>query len=218
MKGIDFVVFDYNGTITDDGEIGWQSCNRVLEELYGLSGISLERFRDTFGTPWVDFYILNGVRREDIHISTHQKLYQEAHTKLAKKGLRLRGYTKETLQLLREKGIRLGLLSSRNMEDLTNELRQLGVYDFFDAIVGEDHIHEDGTKAEKKTDRLIDILGITDSSRVLYVGDMVQDADLAREYGFVLGLITGGWQSSKRLEEKDPDYLFRSYLEIMSLF
>ncbi|MCK5026259.1 MAG: HAD family hydrolase [Nanoarchaeota archaeon] len=218
MEKIDFVVFDYNGTITDDGEIGRESCNRVLEELYGLPRITLEKFRDTFGTPWIDFYVLNGVRREDINIPTHQKIYQDAHTTLAKNGLRLRKYARETLQFLKQRGVKLGLLSSRNIEDLTNELRQVGIYELFDAVVGEDHIHEDGIKSEKKADKLIHLLGIADASKVLYVGDMIQDIDIAREQGFISGAITGGWQSSRRLEEKNPDYLFNSLNEIQSLF
>jgi len=218
MENIKFVVFDYNGTITDDGKIGWESCNRVLETLYGLPRISLQRFRDTFGTPWIDFYVLNGVKREDVDIPTHQKVYQNAHTTLAKEGLRSREQVRTTLQFLKEKGIKLGLLSSRNIEDLTNELKQLKIYDIFDAVVGEDHIHEDGTKAEKKTDRLISLLGIENSSQVMYVGDMIQDIDIAKEHGFVSGAIIGGWQSSTRLQAKNPDHLFNSYSELRVLF
>jgi phosphoglycolate phosphatase len=216
-SAIKYVFFDANGTIFDDVEIGLESCNRLLE-YYGRPRISLERFQDTFTTPWLEFYRIHGVLEEQIDIPTHQKLYREAHKSLAKAGLKLRVHTADTLRYLREKDFKLAILSSRNIKDLTDELRQTKIYDLFHAVIGEDHLHQDGTRAEKKAGRLIKELSIIDPAQVLYIGDMIPDIRIAREYGFVSGVIAGGWQSEKRLRAEAPDYFFNSLLEIKHLF
>jgi isopentenyl-diphosphate delta-isomerase len=214
---IKYVCFDANGTIFDDVGIGLESCNRLLE-YYGRPRISLECFQDTFTTPWIDFYKIHGVHLEKIDIPTHQKLYQEAHTSLAKEGLKLRPHTVDTLKYLRDTDFKLAILSSRNIKDLTDELKQTNIYELFHSIIGEDHIHKDGTQAEKKAFKLINELKITDNSQVLYIGDMIPDIRISREHGFVSGIISGGWQSEKRLRAEGPDYFFNSFLEIKHLF
>jgi len=214
---IKYVCFDANGTIFDDVGIGLESCNRLLE-YYGRPRISLETFQDTFTTPWIDFYKIHGVPIEKIDIPTHQNLYQEAHTSLTKEGLKLRPHTVDTIRYLRDKDFKLAILSSRNIKDLKDELKQTNIYELFHAVIGEDHIHQDGTRAGKKAYRLIKELNITDNSKVLYIGDMIPDIRISREHGFVSGIISGGWQSEKRLRAEGPDYFFNSFLEIKRLF
>jgi phosphoglycolate phosphatase-like HAD superfamily hydrolase len=212
-----YVVFDLNGTIFDDVKIGLESCNRLLE-YYGRPRISLKRFQDTFTTPWIEFFKINGVLAEQIDIPTHQNLYREVHKSLNKERLKLRPHTEDILKYLREKGMKLGVLSSRNIKDLRDELKQAKIHDLFHAVIGEDHLYTDGTQAEKNTHRLINELGITEPTQVLYIGDMIPDIRIAREYGFASGVIAGGWQSEKRIKTESPDYFFNSFLEIKPLF
>jgi len=89
---------------------------------------------------------------------------------------------------------------------------------FFEAIVGENHLYEDGIRAAKKSDVLISKLGVVNCSEVVYVGDMDQDLHVAKNAGFVSVIMNGGWQSRARLEKLDTEHLFDSYEEFKKIF
>ena len=112
----------------------------------------------------------------------------------------------------------IGILSSRNIDDLTDELIKLEIFSMFDVVIGESSIIEDGVRAEKQTERLIERLEITDPSKVLYVGDMVPDIKIARKYRFVSGVVTYGWQSKEKLLAEKPDYVFEKFTDIKRIF
>lgn len=214
---IKHVIFDYNGTITNDAVIGYKSCNHLLE-FYGVPTISFERFKQTFILPWIEFYVANGVSRDHIEIPTHQAEYRKMHTMLAKKELNLNESVKETLEFLKSKGISTGLLTVRNKDDLHNELSSLGITDHFDVIIGEDHLHKDGIEAKKRTEEMIEKLNIKDPKQVLFVGDMIIDIKTARENGFVSAVVPNGWQSKERLLAEKPDIVFNKFSEIKQFF
>ena len=218
LKEIKYIVFDFNGTLCDDSKIGWESCNHVLQEVYGLPVISYERFLDTFGTPWTEFYAKNGVDTGKIDFAIHQDCYQKISAGLILQRLKLRSGILEVLKFLKERGFVLGVLSSRNTVDLTKDLKLLGVDHFFEAIVGENHLYEDGIRAAKKSDVLISKLGVVNCSEVVYVGDMDQGLHVAKNAGFVSVIMNGGWQSRARLEKLDTEHLFDSYEEFKKIF
>jgi phosphoglycolate phosphatase len=211
-----YVIFDYNGTLVDDATIGHQACNHLLR-FYKLPAISLQRFRDTFTTPWMDFYFANGVKPEWIKLDAHQREYQTIHTSLLKKELRLAEGVSETLAELKKRNIIIGVLSSRNIQDLTRELKLLGIYSLFDVVVGEPDISKDGNQSRKKADVVIEKLNIADPSSVLYVGDMTFDIKTARDNGFASGVVFGGWQSRERLLNAKPDYVLEKFSDVLKI-
>lgn len=70
MKKIKYVIFDFNGTLTNDADIGFKSCNHMLK-WYGAKEVTLTRFLDTFTIPWINFYIANGVPKDKIDITKY---------------------------------------------------------------------------------------------------------------------------------------------------
>lgn len=212
-----YVIFDYNGTLVDDVMIGYKACNHLLR-FYKLPEISLERFRETFTTPWMDFYFANGVKSEWIKLEAHQKEYQAIHTSLISKELRLADGVAEVLAELKKRNVIIGVLSSRNIQDLTRELRLLNIYSIFDVVVGEPDINKDGNQSKKKANVVIEKLNIADNSEVLYIGDMTFDVKTARDNGFASGVVFNGWQSRERLLKAKPDYQFEKFSDILKLF
>lgn len=217
VKDIKYVIFDYNGTLVDDVGIALKACNHMFK-IYGVPHISLEQFRNTFTVPWIEFYMSNEVKEHQIDIEKHQKEYNKIDTRLRNQGLNLHKNAKDTLDLLADKNIALGLLSSRNTKDLMTEVDSLGVAKYFDTIVGAEDINKDGTTRMKKGNKIIKEMKIKNPPEVLYVGDMVTDIINSRELGFLVGVISGGWQSDDKLKSENPDYFFNSYKELMRLF
>ncbi len=47
-------IFDWNGTIMNDAEVMFETCNHMLE-YHGTPRISQKRFEETFTLPWTLF-------------------------------------------------------------------------------------------------------------------------------------------------------------------
>jgi len=212
-----YVIFDYNGTIVDDVNTILVTINNLLEH-YGAKKISLERLRNTFRLPYVDFYKENGVRLEKKDISKHQEMFTWFYTKAFYKYSKVPEGLVQTLKYLKNKEIPIGLLSSWKTDLIKEELSHLRILDFFDTIVAEDNIIEIGTKGFKDGDNIIKNLNIKNPSDALKVGDMVYDIVSARKFGFKIAVVTYGWNSKERLLSKKPDYVISSITEIKKLF
>ncbi len=217
MNKLKYLILDFNGTVVDDAKIvGLNSCNHLLK-FYSKKEVSLERFQDTFTLPWIKFYIANGVDPAEIDISTHQAEYQRMHTTFAKQAKLVPGF-KEDIFYLRSKGIKIALLTTRNKVDLYNELDFYDIKHCFDIIACGTVLHKDGTSSSKDVDKISKAWNILDPSEVLHVGDMDIDVRLAKEHGFVAGVVLGGWNSEKRLRAENPDKVFCSFSEIRTYF
>ena len=105
MKNIAYTLIDFNGPLVDDAEIAVQAVNHMLTTVYRTPAITLERFRDTFRTPWQEFYYDIGVRGA-IDVHTHQVEYQRVYRALSQKRLRLRANAPEALASLKEKKLK----------------------------------------------------------------------------------------------------------------
>ncbi len=154
-----------------------------------------------------------------LRFEVHQKEYQQFDRELRRKSLPpLRAGAGETLDYLKGKGFVLGLLSSRNEEDLGNELKKFQIGEYFTAVIGTESIVHDGTKAEKKNEAISQKMGITDPGEVLYVGDLVTDIKNARDYSWKIASISGAWQADQLLLENKPDYFLKEEVsDLMSV-
>lgn len=215
---LDTLILDYNGTIVDDVSVALTTTNHLLERHYGVQPISLERFRDTMTLPWMELLTSNGVLPENINIESHQKAYRAHSLEIYSTQLRLADGAQETINYIKKLGVKLGILSARNVWDLSDELVRLGVHDLFDVIIGEKYLIDDGSKKNKNGHQVIERLGITAPENALMVGDMTADISVARTFGFRSGVVTYGWNSKHRLEAANPDYIFDTFKDILPLF
>jgi len=202
------VVFDYNGTLLNDVQAGWKACNHMLEH-YGRTPVSFEEFRETYTMPWTGFLIHHGVRSKQIDVAAHQREWHRIYDAAIKKLLVPDKRIRELLEFLKAKGVRLGVLSSRNENALKEELAALGIGTFFEAIVGEKGLAQGAHRAEKETRELIAKMRLTKPEEVFYVGDTTADIKVARDHGFISIVVTNGWQTKERLLAMKPDFVMK---------
>lgn len=211
-----YLILDYNGTVTDDAQIGWRVANKLFK-YYEAEEISFERFQETFEVPWRRFFLKNGVREERIDVPAHQRIFRSEWRKEMREEFRLRKGVKETLEKLKGKGVRIGLLTLRNKEDVRRELGLLGIARLFDVIDAESSLERDGSSRMKDARSMMKRLEITHPGEAALVGDMLVDIRTANRYGFTSVALTGGWQSKERLEAAKPDFLIDEIPELLSL-
>ena len=139
MKAYTHVIWDFNGTILNDVQVGILCANRLLRA-HGLPEIpSVEAYREKFGFPIVDYYRRLGF---DFDILPYADLAVEwvAYYLECKKDAVIFEDIPATLQKLKEKGIPQLILSATEVSMLEGQVRDLGIREYFDTLLGLENI------------------------------------------------------------------------------
>lgn len=195
MKKYTHVIWDFNGTILDDVEIGIESVNLMLSAR-GLKTIdSVEEYRHAFGFPIIDYYRSLGFdfEKEDYYTV----LAPEWVNNYLERVPRTRAFdgVEDTLKAVRKLGLVQVLLSASEVEQLTGQLCGLGLDGYFSEIVGLDNIH-----AGSKKDNALLWKARNPDAVPLFIGDTEHDAEVARAVGADCVLFAGGHQPRELLE------------------
>lgn len=118
---------------------------------------------------------------------------------------------KESLQLLREKGYKIFILSSNSKENIENFLRQ-------HQIEAVDGIYSDSDLFGKHR-KIKNLLKANnwDASRVMYIGDEVRDIHAAKKAGVIPVSVSWGYNSEDVLAKNNPGVLLSDPVELSSL-
>ena len=194
MKTYDHVIWDFNGTILNDMQIGIDSTNVMLRER-GLPPLAdLDAYRRIFDFPVEDYYRRLGFDFEKEDYSTclaptWVALYEERSPNAP-----LFPGVEALTAALRGRGIRQSILSASQKEMMVGQLRERGALTWFDEIWGNDSIHAYGKQ------------GLADAWRAAHpganavlLGDTTHDCEVARAIGVDCVLIAAGHHAKERL-------------------
>ena len=185
---IKLVAFDHDMTIADSSYSIMEAFNSVARH-EGLSEVDHDLTMKYIATPLPTFCegLLGEYRPEWI------KLYRKYSTELERKLIRLYPDTIDTLTKLREKNIKIALISNR--EYPARVLENTGLKKYFDVVVG---ALEPYGKLEYKPNpemmnKLLSVLNIS-PNEAIYVGDADLDIIFAQNSGVRgVGITTGNF-------------------------
>lgn len=190
----DLVIWDFNGTIADDVAIGIEAANVVL----GRRGMNLitdvEKYRETFCFPIIDYYRKLGF---DFDKEPYEVPADEWTAEYIKREgeLRLSRGCKRALDAIKDAGIKQIIISSSELTMMLRELDILGVRDYFEVVLGKSDNYAHG-KVEMAKE-----WASGRSFRAIFIGDTVHDVETAHAIGADCILFSGGHDSRRRLEE-----------------
>ncbi len=205
MKKIENVLFDWSGTISDDLERVYNT-NMRLFEMWGLKTMSLEEFRRIVILPYMDFYYKF---KKDISIEEVKELFKKEYA-LGEKTKPFPSASR-TLDFLKEKGVKMIILSSHTQELLEKEAREYGFEKHFLEINGSVH-----NKVEE-INSIIERNGF-DPKKTVYVGDMVHDINAGKEGKIGTIAITWGYDAKEKLLTAQPDFVIDDLVELKNFF
>ncbi len=215
MRKYDYVIFDFDGTVTDTGEGILKSLQYSFEQM-GDSVPDLSDLKKFIGPPihysFVTFY---GVKEEDV--GKYIEKYRERYRKIGIYECCLYDGMLDTLKTLRENGIKIGIASSKPVSLIYDVMNYLKITELFDAVVGTQF--DDSNHSGKKDLVLqsIEKLGATDKSRVLMVGDRYFDIDGANGAGVDSCGVLFGYGNEQEFKEHGATYIVGSAGEIVKL-
>ncbi len=215
MRKYDYVIFDFDGTVTDTGEGILKSLQYSFEQM-GDSVPDLSDLKKFIGPPihysFVTFY---GVKEEDV--PKYIEKYRERYRRIGIYECCLYDGMLDTLKTLRENGIKIGIASSKPVSLIYDVMNYLKITELFDAVVGTQF--DDSNHSGKKDLVLqsIEKLGATDKSRVLMVGDRYFDIDGANGAGVDSCGVLFGYGNEQEFKEHGATYIVGSAGEIVKL-
>jgi len=191
-RPLEWVLFDWNGTLLDDAEYGIAIVNELCVE-FNVPAISKERYLKHFGFPLIEFYEKMGFdfsKYSFDHLS--QVFMQKYHENLATITLH-----DEVIEVLTElsHSYRLGIISAYKQSRLIEAVSNYGVAHFFECVYG---IADD--RADSKSHSLKQMLTThaINPAEAILVGDTLHDYEVAEENGIPALLIEEGHQSREQ--------------------
>ena len=215
MRKYDYVIFDFDGTVTDTGEGILKSLQYSFEQM-GDPVPDLSDLKKFIGPPihysFVTFY---GVKEEDV--GKYIEKYRERYRKIGIYECCLYDGMLDTLKKLKENGVKIGIASSKPISLIYDVMNYLKITELFDAVVGTQF--DDSNHSGKKDLVLQSMaeLGADDKSRVLMVGDRYFDIDGAAGAGVDSCGVLFGYGNEQEFKEHGATYIVATAQEIVDI-
>lgn len=187
------IIWDWNGTLLDDIGASLASVNDMLAAR-GETPMGKERYKECIGTPIIRFY----EQAFDLEKEDYPSLLAEYNAGYMKhlESCGLTEGAEHAIELFAAAGLHQAIVSSSNNAQLCENARRFGVYEKFEAVLGAADF-----MADSKIDRARKYLtgSGAEKGRVLVVGDLEHDAEMAAEIGADCVLLTSGHEHPERL-------------------
>ena len=202
------IIWDFNGTLFADIDAGIASVNTMLRERALPEIQSVEDYREIFRFPVIDYYRDLGFDFDAEPFDVLAPIWIDLYNKFSADAPLQVGAV-AALDELRGMKISQILLSATELNMLKGQLRTLGIYEYFDEIMGLDNIHAHSKKAIA-----VDWMAKNPDAHPLFIGDTLHDAEVAEAAGGECVLVANGHQSRSvlsasgcRIFDSIPDVL-----------
>lgn len=208
-SAINIILFDWDGTLFDSAATGFAAFKKTFDDL-GIS-FTHEAYESCYSPNWYAMYETLRLPKDKWEIADELWLqhYGEEPPKLV-------AGAGETIHTLRERGYRLGIVTSGTERRVSREISQLGLSSTFETVICNEHIvnkkpHPEGLeKAMQSLD--------CESEVCSYVGDAPEDVQMGKNAGLFTVAVRSAYPTSKNLLKEQPDIHLESISEILLHF
>lgn len=213
MSNYKYILFDFDGTLTDSSEGIFKSLTYAFEG-YGHGTPSPELLRKFIGPPLhYSFTEFCGFTPE--HAVEMTEKYRERY--------RVKGYLEsklydgvyELLEELHNKGYKMATASSKPLHFVDAICEKLDIKKFFDFLGGTTFDNTSESKAMVCENAMKQLGG--DLTNTLMVGDTRFDIDGAHAVGLPCCAVLYGFGSQEEFEEHNAEYIVASAKEILDI-
>ena len=190
----DYLIWDFNGTLLDDVQTGIDSVNTLLRERGIPTVQSVDKYREVFRFPIIEYYRALGFDFEKESYEELAPKWVALYLEYVKKAS-LYGDVLRTLDCVRECGVKQTVLSATEQTMLHGQIRELGIEHYFEDVLGLDNIHAGSKLALARAWK-----ESHPDARALFVGDTDHDVQTAETLGADCVLVTRGHQSRAYLD------------------
>ena len=195
MKNYDAYIFDFDYTLADATEPVVGSFLYALEKM-NLQKSSRQDIINTIGIPIGESYtILTGDDSEE-GIELFKKYQKEKSDEITVPNTVFIGDAKEVLRTLKNRGKKIGIVSSRWGQRINDIFENLNSRELIDFIIGTEHVEN----YKPNPEGLFKMIDMIDAKNPLYIGDSYIDAQAAQNAKIDFVGVTTGTTSREKLE------------------
>lgn len=201
------IIFDFDGVLADTFPFAVKAAMEINEDLKLLSAekIRPEEFRSLDIEDFVRELKISKIKLLFFLFKYRKKLQKEIENTPTFNDL------SPTLQKLKSKGIKLGIVTSnqkRIVQKFLN-LNNLEVFDFIFSTISVFHKEKPLISSLKKY--------ILKKEETIYVGDETRDIRAARLAGIKVASVTWGYNFESKLAEYKPDFIINRPQDLLNL-
>ena len=203
------LLFDWDGTLVDSAQLGLTA----FEQSFAALGVTFDQeiYRAVYSPNWYSVYEAMGLPKEKWQLADDlwvQHYGQQTAQPVAG--------AQETITGLKQKGYRLGVVSSGSECRVGREIRELGLENFFETVVCNEQMenkkpHPEGLETAMRS------LGCS-SEVSCYVGDSPEDIEMGKRAGMLTVGVRSDYPTSWKLKSHQPDILIESLTELLHHF
>ncbi|MDA8443310.1 MAG: pyrophosphatase PpaX [Peptococcaceae bacterium] len=206
----DCILFDLDGTLIDTNDLVIKSYQHTIRTHLGQDW-GPEKFIPYFGEPLIYSLERFAPGQAEELIQTYRSFNLANHDALAKEIAGIHA----TLQVLHQKGITLGVVTSKLKLSAQRGLGLFGLKDFFQVFVA----YEDTEQHKPEAAPILHALNSLqhDTDGVLYVGDSTYDIRCAKAAGVKSAAVMWSAYEREVLLAEQPDYILENVSDLLQL-
>ncbi len=207
IKGYDYYLFDFDGTLCDTTEGIFNSVIYSLHA-YGIEETDREKLRYFIGPPLFDSYkTIYGVSDEDAQFLIEK--YRERYREKASEESALYDGITDMLHTLKERGKKIAIASSKPQYFVEEISKHHDIYKYYDFVSAESFKNNHSSKKEL-INACIEFFGNPPKDKILMIGDRFYDIDGATAVGIDSAGAVYGFGTKKELENAGATYILES--------
>ncbi len=194
-----YVIFDFNGTILNDVDVSLDCLNKTIQKYLFRDFIAVEDYKRIFTFPVKKYYEAVGFDFDQLDWYEVGQYWMDLYLSNYFK-CKLNDGVVDLLVDNKNKGIKNVVLSASRVDILKKQLADLGIIDYFDEILGIDNIY--GTS---KLPIGLNFIEDKDRSECVMIGDTLHDLEVAKSMGVRCILVSCGHQDKEILLENHDE-------------
>jgi phosphoglycolate phosphatase len=200
-KALQAVIFDFDYTLADSSEGVFDCINFALDQM-GLDRVSSEAACRTIGLSLSETFLTLGKHHEPHRCEEFHQLFVRRADDVMVSFTQLYEWVPATVEALRERDLKLGIVSTKYRRRINEVLKREAVHDGFAVVIGGDDVKQHKPHPQG----LLDAIEELECSResVIYVGDSVVDAELAKRAGVPLIVVLSGVTPRSHFDNYEP--------------
>ena len=192
-----YCIWDFNGTILDDVELGIYSVNLLMKN-HGIElALDREKYRARFDFPIIDYYKELGFDFEKTPYEVLAKEWVDIYMENLWRANLFPDLIK-ALDFFKQSGVKQSVLSASENEMLNGQVAELGIASYFEDIMGIDNIYGDSKLAIARRWR-----EAHPEDKVIFIGDTTHDIETATVLGADCYIVCAGHQCKLRFADKN---------------
>lgn len=206
---IDTLLFDWDGTVVDSTQLGLTA----FEQSFAALGIPFDHeiYARVYSPNWYSVYEALGLPKEQWQkaddLWVHHYGEQIAQPVAG---------AQETINELKRKGYRLGVVSSGTECRVVREVRELRFENIFEIVICNEQMtnkkpHPEGLEMALRS------LG-SQCKHAAYVGDSPEDIEMGKRANMLTVGVRSDYPTSWKLESHGPDIFLNSFNELLDHF